>query len=182
MPTVADLVMDTAQMYGVDPRLAFEVASKESAFRQTAVSSKGAIGVMQLMPATAAELGVNPYDLADNIKGGVLYLRQQLARFGDTAKALAAYNCGPGCVAQAISARGAGWFAAMPGETRNYVQTILSRLGEWSSTLQVLPAAAAQSASSAGQQIITAARGVPFSSWLLLALGGFMLWWALDEG
>ena len=181
MPTVPELVMQTASAHGVDPRLAFEVASKESAFKQTAISPKGAIGVMQLMPATAAQLGVNPHNLADNIKGGVIYLRQQLTRFGDTAKALAAYNCGPGCVAQAIAARGSEWFTAMPGETRNYVQAILGRLGEWQATLQVLPAAAAQSVSNASQQVISAARNVPFSSWLLFALGGLVIFWVLDD-
>ena len=63
-----------------------------------AVSTKGARGIMQLMPTTAAALGVDPSDLADNIRGGALYLRQQLDRFQSVPLALAAYNAGPGAV------------------------------------------------------------------------------------
>lgn len=67
---------------------------QESAGDQNAVSKKSAIGLMQLLPTTAKELGVNPYDKADNVKGGVLYLLQQLKTFKDIPKALAAYNAG----------------------------------------------------------------------------------------
>lgn len=172
--------MDTAVAYGVDPRLAFEVASRESRFNQAAVSSRGAIGVMQLMPGTAAELGVDPYDLEENIKGGVLYLRQQLARFGDTAQALAAYNWGPGRVARAIASKGAAWLTAVPGETRAYVAGILGNLQQWATTVHVpvwVP--------DTGQvtQAITAALP-PREAWPMLALlgaGALTLWLVLDE-
>ena len=71
------------------------VAEAESHFQQGAVSSAGAVGVMQLMPETAASLGVNPYDAAQNIDGGTHYLRQMLDSFGgDVKKAVAAYNAG----------------------------------------------------------------------------------------
>ncbi len=86
----------------------------------SAVSVKGALGVMQLMPATAAELGVRPGVIEENIRGGALYLRRQLDRFGSVPLALAAYNAGPGAVAR---------YGGIPPyrETRNYVATILAR-------------------------------------------------------
>jgi soluble lytic murein transglycosylase-like protein len=77
---------------------------------------------MQLMPATAAELGVDPHDLADNLRGGALYLRRQLDRFGSVPLALAAYNAGPGAV---IRHRGIPPYR----ETRSYVANILARMG-----------------------------------------------------
>jgi soluble lytic murein transglycosylase-like protein len=121
---VPALVQQTAAQYGVDGQLALSVAAAESGFNQNAVSPVGAIGVMQLMPATAASIGVNPYDLADNIKGGILYLRDQLSRFGDVALALAAYNWGPGKVATALARYGAAWLAFAPAETQRYVASI----------------------------------------------------------
>lgn len=93
------LIKTAAEKYGLDPRLLSAVAEVESGFNQAAVSPVGAIGVMQLMPSTAAALGVNPYDAAQNIDGGAHYLRQQLDSFGgDVRKALAAYNAGPQAV------------------------------------------------------------------------------------
>src|SRR5579864_6562128 len=123
---VPTLVAQTAAQMGIDPALALGVASAESNFNPNAVSSAGAIGVMQLEPATAAGLGVNPYDVAENIQGGIRYLAQQLAAFGgDAAAALAAYNWGPGAVRQAMTNYGAAWLRAAPSETQAYVAKIL---------------------------------------------------------
>lgn len=92
-------VARAAKQHGVDPKLADAVASVESRYRNAARSPKGAVGVMQLMPATARDLGVNPWNYRDNIDGGVWYLRLLLDRYdGDVKKALAAYNAGPGVV------------------------------------------------------------------------------------
>jgi soluble lytic murein transglycosylase-like protein len=128
LPTVAvrsrpaTLFAQAAQSHGIDLRLLEAVAWQESRGRMDAVSAKGALGVMQLMPTTAAELGVDPTNTADNIRGGAMYLRRQLDRFGSLPLALAAYNAGPGAVLR---------YGGVPPyrETRDYVSKIMSRLG-----------------------------------------------------
>jgi membrane-bound lytic murein transglycosylase B len=125
---IPDIVVSEAQRQGVDPALALEVASAESSFNPAAVSSAGAIGVMQLMPGTANQLGVNPYDAQQNIQGGVSYLRQLLSQFGDPVAAVAAYNCGPGCVSNLQSQYGSNWLAHAPAETQNYVSKVLGNV------------------------------------------------------
>ncbi|SHM36545.1 Transglycosylase SLT domain-containing protein [Caldanaerovirga acetigignens] len=91
-----EIIKRTARALGVDADLALAVAKAESNFRQNAVSNKGAVGIMQLMPTTATSLGVNPYDIKENVLGGVFYLKNLLERYdGDVVKALAAYNAGP---------------------------------------------------------------------------------------
>ena len=114
------LLAAAARDYGLQPGLLEAVAWQESRGRMSAVSPKGARGVMQLMPGTAIELGVRADDLADNIRGGALYLRRQLDRFGSVPLALAAYNAGPGAV---VRYRGIPPYR----ETQGYVANILSR-------------------------------------------------------
>lgn len=103
-----------------DAGLARAVEWVESRGRADAVSPKGALGPMQLMPATARELGVDPRDPAQNRAGGIAYLARQLARFGSVPLALAAYNAGPGAV---LRHGGVPPFA----ETRRYVAAVLAR-------------------------------------------------------
>ncbi|WP_288321869.1 lytic transglycosylase domain-containing protein [uncultured Selenomonas sp.] len=118
-PDLARTIHAAAQKYAVDPKLVSAVAEVESGGRQDAVSDAGAIGVMQLMPGTAAELGVNPYDMKSNVEGGTKYLSELLGTFGgDVRKAVAAYNAG----ASAVKAYG-----GVPpyAETQDYVNRVL---------------------------------------------------------
>ena len=90
------ILMRVAQEEGIDPALLNSVVMAESGGNPMAESPKGAGGLMQLMPATAQELGVTDvFDPEQNLRGGAKYLRQQLERFGDPSLALAAYNAGP---------------------------------------------------------------------------------------
>lgn len=114
-----DVIAASAKKYNIDPALVSAVAEVESGFHQDAVSDAGAVGIMQLMPDTAASLGINPYDANQNIDGGAKYLSQLLQTFGgDIRKAVAAYNAGPQAVRD---------YGGVPpyGETEAYVDSVL---------------------------------------------------------
>lgn len=118
----ANAILYAADLYAVDPLLVAAVMHVESHFHAGAISPAGAIGFMQLMPATASSLGVDPYDPLANVLGGTAYLSQQLARFagwGDYAisDAIAAYNAGPNAVIA---------YGGVPPyyETVNYVRSV----------------------------------------------------------
>jgi hypothetical protein len=101
-PSTDDVVAAASSRTGIDPDLISTVIQAESGFNAHAVSPKGAQGLMQLMPATAAQLGVkDPFDPQENVQGGSMYLRDLLIQNHlDLARALAAYNAGPQRVAQ----------------------------------------------------------------------------------
>lgn len=126
MASILATIAQAAARYGLDPNFVAAVARRESNLNPNAVSPAGAKGVMQLMDATAAMLGVtNPFDPVQNINAGVKYLANLLNQFaGDAAKALAAYDWGPGNVAKAISNWGADWLSHAPQETQDYVQAL----------------------------------------------------------
>lgn len=115
------LVHEKATKYNIDPLIVKAVIKAESNWNEWAVSRRGAMGLMQLMPATAREMNIgNPFDPEENIEGGVKYLRYLLERFnGDLTLALAAYNAGPNSVEK---------FGIIPPipETREYVRKVLS--------------------------------------------------------
>lgn len=114
------IIDERAAAEGVSADLVRAVIQVESAFNHLAVSPKGAMGLMQLMPATASELGVvNPFDPAQNIGGGIRYLKRLLSRYDDRVElALAAYNAGPGAVDKY------GQKVPPYQETRDYVKKI----------------------------------------------------------
>lgn len=121
VPTdLMSIFQEAAQTYGVDVNLLTAIARQESNFTTSATSSSGAMGIMQLMPATAQGLGVNDaYNPYENIMGGAKYISQLLSRYnGDVSLALAAYNAGSGNVAK---------YGGIPpfAETQNYVSKVL---------------------------------------------------------
>lgn len=128
---IANMVADKAISMGIDPRLAVSLAYQESGFKPDAVSPKGAVGIMQVMPATGKEMGFTAEDLADpskNIDAGMMYLKRQIDKFQDPVVAVAAYNAGPNHP----------YFSdpdnkELPEETMNYLKSINS-LGGFTST------------------------------------------------
>jgi len=123
-PTMEQLVEQAAQKHGLPPAFVKLVARAESAYNPKAISNKGAIGIMQLMPDTAAALKVDPHDPAQNTEAGARLLKELLAQYEDypdqLRRALAAYNAGPGAVEK---------YNGVPPyrETQAYVQKIVEQ-------------------------------------------------------
>ncbi len=118
---ILSMIDKVAQKHGVDEKLVRALVRQESGFNPNATSHCGAMGLMQLMPATAKGLGVtDPYNPVQNVEGGVKYLKSMLNKYnGNVILALAAYNAGPGAVDK---------YGTVPpyGETQNYVKSILA--------------------------------------------------------
>jgi len=153
-----------AAKYNVDPALLRGLIRQESNFNANATSPAGARGLTQLMPGTAAALGVDPSVPAQAIEGGAKYLRQQLDRFGnDPAKALAAYNAGPGAVQR---------YGGVPpyAETQNYVRKVMGYAAEYRQAAPASASAAAATvpsavaATSAGPTITSPTSVLPYST------------------
>ena len=92
--SVKKAIITKCNELGVEPAIMLSIAKTESGFRQEARGASGSIGVFQLMPGTAKHLGINPYDLNDNIKGGILYYKSMYNILGSREQAVAAYNLG----------------------------------------------------------------------------------------
>jgi len=124
-PSIDQLIRTNANRLGIDPYLVFLVIEKESHFHTRAVSPKGAMGLMQLMPGTARRLGVRkPFDAAENIRGGTQYMKELMDMFGGKVDlVLASYNAGEGAVLKY------GRNVPPYRETRDYVKTIGKRYG-----------------------------------------------------
>ena len=122
---LAQQIQQEARAQGIPAQIALQVAQQETGIQQfnadgTVVRGKaGEYGVFQLMPETAAALGVNPIDPTENIQGGITYLRELYQKFGSWPLAIAAYNAGPGNIQAGI----------IPGSTVNYVSSVLARAG-----------------------------------------------------
>ena len=165
--SVASQIQAAAPSYGVPPALALAVATKESGLNQAAVGSAGEIGVFQLMPGTAAQLDVNPSDLTANIDGGLTYLSQLYAQFGDWGTALEAYNGGPGNVTR----------GTVSSAAQSYSASVLAAAGMASSSAAVDSSGAADltdsgddSASDSGDNTVL---------YLALAAVGLVAVWAV---
>jgi hypothetical protein len=172
---VASQIQAAAPAYGVPPALALAVAQRESGLNQAAVGTSGEIGVFQLMPGTAAQLGVNPADLTANIDGGLTYLSQLYQQTGDWGTALEAYNGGLSHVQNGTVSTAA----------QSYSASVLAAAGmSPDSSATLAPAAASDdsvaAADSSDDSAITADVGV--SSTVLvggaIALAGLVAWWA----
>jgi len=122
---VSEAIRRYAGVYGVDPVIIDAMVSTESGGDPGAVSTRGAVGLMQLMPATARMLGVNPLDPLDNLRGGISYFAGLLRQYGDVASALIAYNAGPTHADRVRRGE-----AVLYGETRRYLQRIAGLTGQ----------------------------------------------------
>ena len=119
--SLREMIDSVAKKYDLPPEFVHSVVATESAYQPKAVSPKGAVGLMQLMPATAKAYGADPSDPAQNLEAGARHLRDLLVQYnGDSARALAAYNAGAGAVSK---------YNGVPpyNETQNYVYRVISK-------------------------------------------------------
>ena len=111
---------------GISSTLYVRQINAESSFNPKALSPAGAEGIAQLLPATAAALGVDPWDPVASLRAAALLMARYVSRYGgDYAKALAAYNAGPPTLDSALTSCGADWLGCMPVETQHYVHLIM---------------------------------------------------------
>jgi soluble lytic murein transglycosylase-like protein len=178
--SVQQQIAATAAAAGINPQLALAIANQESSYQQynssggVLTGTSGEQGIYQLMPGTAAGLDVDPTDASENISGGISYLSQNLATFnGNTAQAVAAYNCGPTCVQNAIAQGGSNWLAYVPASTQSYVNSVLgSAAGAGPVSVVPVVSVAADSSGDDGSDLGIPDSGTPDSlpSWLLPAV------------
>ena len=111
-------IINQAKTIGVEPAIVLSIAKTESGFNQSARGAGGHIGVFQLSRATAKRMGINPYNLDENIKGGIMYYKKMYDIFGSTELAVAAYNVGPEAVKKCKN--------TVPKHARPFVSKIMS--------------------------------------------------------
>ena len=182
---ITQIIADAANAAGIDPQLAINVAVAESSLNPAAKSSAGAMGLFQLMPATAAQFGVsNPYDATQSATAGTQYLAQLLAQFGgDQTKALAAYNWGPANVQNAIATYGDNWLSYAPAETQAYVSKILGGQQFTSTFAPLAPVADAASdfVSDATESASNFVAGLSPAQMAMLGCAGLLVYFVLSE-
>ncbi|MGE5593065.1 MAG: lytic transglycosylase domain-containing protein [Betaproteobacteria bacterium] len=120
---IAAEVVKQSRLHGLAPAFVAAVITAESGWRPGAVSAAGAVGLMQIMPATARGLGIDPHDWRQNLAGGVRYLKALVDRFGHVEVALAAYNAGPTRISRAGPGRAGR--ERWPRATRAYVNRVM---------------------------------------------------------
>lgn len=120
-----DLAEQDAEIAGISPIYFVRQITQESGFNPNAVSVTNAQGIAQFEPATAAGLGVNPWDPVQALRGAAQLMASYAHKYGDYAKALAAYNAGSAGLSGAEKSCGGKWLSCMPGQTRNYVYRIM---------------------------------------------------------
>ena len=124
--TYWDIAWQAATYYGINQNLFERQINQESGFNPWAYSPAGAEGIAQFMPATAASMGVNPWDPVSSLWGAANLMSQLNRQFGGNyAMALAGYNAGPGAVQYAINVGGNSWYYYLPYETQNYISVIM---------------------------------------------------------
>ncbi len=106
---------------GVDPAIMLSIAKTESGFRQNAKGASGTVGVFQLLPSTARNMGLDPYKLEDNVKGGIIYYQSMYKRFGSMELAVAAYNTGPDAIKRCNY--------TVPNHAKGFVSRIMTDYG-----------------------------------------------------
>lgn len=169
---IESLISQYAGAAGVPPEVAIAVARIESGANQynsngsLVTGSSGEIGIFQLMPATAARLGVDPADVGQNIQGGVAYLQQLYAQFGNWNAAVAAYNAGPGRVAS----------GSIPTSTQGYVSKVMSIVSALAGGAGLTDSGGLFD-TSAG---LTSSTGPPVAAIALGVLGLLVVWWLVD--
>ena len=169
---ISTLITQYAGAAGVPPDIALKVATQESGGNQynadgsLVTGSSGEIGVFQLMPATAAQLGVDPTDPEENVQGGITYLQQLYAQFGNWPAAVAAFNAGPGNVAR----------GTIPSSTVGYVNAVLSGTGLLGGSTSTVPAVDLGSLFT-GTPSGTA---VPLAAIAVGLVGLLVIWWLVD--
>lgn len=128
--SIEDAVEKASRKYGIDKSLIMAVIKQESDFDPKSTSGAGAMGLMQLMPGTASELGVSDaYNIEQNVEGGTKYLKGLLDKYSNSKElALAAYNAGPGTL-QYRAVKSTSDISRLPYETRDYVQKVMKYYG-----------------------------------------------------
>lgn len=187
MSDITGILTTAANNNGIPPALLIAQAQQESSLNPNAYNaSSGATGLLQLEPATAAQLGVtDALDPTQNAEGGASYLAQLYNEFGSWVAALAAYDWGPANVQKAQAAYGTNWLSQAPSETQNYVSSILSNSGIGTTAATITPDSISSGVSDTieafTQMIPAPSSGPSTGEILLLTIGGLLIFFVARD-